>query len=51
MGNGFVLYFSETKEPRVERTKYHLLGDIMLITIAAVLSYCILPINKSVTFM
>jgi predicted transposase YbfD/YdcC len=31
-------YFSELRDPRVERTKEHLLEEILLITIAAVLS-------------
>ena len=34
----FLMYFSEMKDPRVERTKRHLLSDLMFITIAAVLS-------------
>jgi len=38
IGSGFLLYFSEMKDPRVERTKSHLLEDIMFIAIAAVLS-------------
>ena len=33
-----MLYFSEMKDPRVERTMHHILGDIIFITIAAVLS-------------
>jgi predicted transposase YbfD/YdcC len=31
-------YFSELRDPRVERTREHLLGEILLLTIAAVLS-------------
>lgn len=31
-------YFSEMKDPRVERTRYHLLDDIIFISIASVLS-------------
>jgi hypothetical protein len=31
-------YFAELKDPRVERTREHLLEEILLITIAAVLS-------------
>jgi hypothetical protein len=31
-------YFAEMKEPRVERTREHLLEEILLITIAAILS-------------
>ena len=38
MNKSFLSYFSEMKDPRVDRTKYHLLNDIMFITIAAVLS-------------
>jgi len=38
MNTNFLLYFSEMKDPRVERTKRHLLNDILFITIAAVLS-------------
>lgn len=33
-----LLYFSEMKDPRVERTRYHLLDDIIFISIASVLS-------------
>jgi predicted transposase YbfD/YdcC len=38
MNNSFLLYFSEMKDPRVDRAKRHLLNDILFITIAAVLS-------------
>jgi len=38
MNKSFLSYFSEMKDPRVDRTKRHLLNDIMFITIAAVLS-------------
>ena len=38
MNKNFLSYFSEMEDPRVERTKRHLLDDIMFITIAAVLS-------------
>jgi hypothetical protein len=31
-------YFAELRDPRVERTREHLLGEILLIAIAAVLS-------------
>src|SRR5450759_3521990 len=31
-------YFFELRDPRVERTREHLLGEILLLTIAAVLS-------------
>ena len=31
-------YFTEMKDPRVERTRYHLLDDIIFISIASVLS-------------
>ena len=31
-------YFSEMKDPRIERTRYHLLDDIVFISIASVLS-------------
>lgn len=35
---GLLLYFSGMKDPRVERTRYHLLDDIVFISIASVLS-------------
>ncbi len=35
---GLLSYFSEMKDPRVERTRYHNLNDIIFIAIAAVLS-------------
>ena len=38
MNNNFLLYFSEMKDPRVDRAKRHLLNDVLFITIAAVLS-------------
>ena len=38
MNNSFLLYFSEMKDPRVDRAKRHLLNEILFITIAAVLS-------------
>jgi len=38
MNNKFLLYFSEMKDPRVDRAKHHILNDILFITIAAVLS-------------
>ncbi len=38
MNNNILLYFSEMKDPRVNRTKRHLLNDILFIAIAAVLS-------------
>jgi len=31
-------YFAELRDPRVERTREHLLEEILLITIAAILS-------------
>ncbi len=31
-------YFADMKDPRVERTKRHLMDDILFISIAAVLS-------------
>ena len=36
--NNFLSYFSEMKDPRIERTKRHLLDDIVFIAIASVLS-------------
>ncbi len=36
--NNFLLYFSEMKDPRIERTKRHILDDIIFIAIASVLS-------------
>lgn len=36
--NNFLLYFSEMKDPRIERTKRHLFDDIVFIAIASVLS-------------
>jgi len=36
--NGLLSYFSEMKDPRVDRTRYHNLNDIIFIAIAAVLS-------------
>jgi len=36
--NGLLSYFSEMKDPRVDRTRYHDLNDIIFIAIAAVLS-------------
>jgi hypothetical protein len=36
--DGPLQYFSELTDPRVERTREHLLEEILLITIAAVLS-------------
>jgi predicted transposase YbfD/YdcC len=38
MNNNILLYFSEMKDPRVNRTKRHLLNDILFIAVAAVLS-------------
>jgi len=35
---GILLYFSEMKDPRVERTRHHNLNDIIFIAIASVLS-------------
>ena len=35
---GLLLYFSEMKDPRVERTRHHNLDDIIFIAIASVLS-------------
>jgi len=36
--DNFLSYFSEMKDPRIERTKRHLLDDIVFIAIASVLS-------------
>jgi len=36
--NNFLSYFSEMKDPRIERTKRHLFDDIVFIAIASVLS-------------
>ena len=36
--NNFLSYFSEMKDPRIERTRRHLLDDIVFIAIASVLS-------------
>ena len=36
--NNFLSYFSEIKDPRIDRTKRHLLDDIVFIAIASVLS-------------
>lgn len=36
--NGLMTYFSGMKDPRIERTKRHLMDDILFISIAAVLS-------------
>jgi len=36
--NSFLSYFSEMKDPRIERTKRHLMDDIIFIAIASVLS-------------
>ncbi|WP_062041993.1 ISAs1 family transposase [Lentimicrobium saccharophilum] len=36
--NGLMSYFSDMKDPRIERTKRHLMNDILFISIAAVLS-------------
>jgi len=33
----FLSYFSEMKDPRIERTKHHLFDDIVFIAIASVL--------------
>ncbi len=38
MNNNILLYFSQMKDPRVNRTKRHLLNDILFIAVAAVLS-------------
>lgn len=38
INNGLLSYFSEMKDPRVERTKHHKLDDIIFIAIASVLS-------------
>ena len=35
--NNFLSYFSEMKDPRVERTKRHLFDDIVFIAIVSVL--------------
>ena len=35
--NNFLSYFSEMKDPRIERTKHHLFDDIVFIAIASVL--------------
>jgi hypothetical protein len=36
--NNFFSYFSEMKNPRIERTKRHLFDDIVFMAIASVLS-------------
>jgi len=36
--DNYLSYFSEMKDPRIERTKRHLLDDIVFIAIASVLS-------------
>ena len=36
--NSFLSYFSEMKDPRIERTKRHLFDEIVFIAIASVLS-------------
>ena len=36
--NNFLSYFSEMKDPRIERTKRHLFDDIVFIAVASVLS-------------
>ena len=35
--NNFLSYFSEMKDPRIQRTKRHLFDDIVFIAIASVL--------------